>query len=72
MSAQRLDHAHGANKNGPGATKKKGGNKGIKSARQVQKRVEAEARNSRTPYERTRRYRLAMTASPAVVLEETL
>lgn len=53
----RLDHAHGANKNGPGAAKKKGGNKGILAAKRERKRQEAEARNARTPFERTREYR---------------
>ena len=59
----RLDHAHGANKNGPGAAKKKGGNKGIGSARREQKRVEAEARNALTPIERTRAYRRRLEGS---------
>ena len=57
MSKLRLDHAHGANKNHPGAAKKKGSNKGIKAARQEQKRLEAEARNAKTPMERRRKYR---------------
>jgi hypothetical protein len=38
---------------------KKGGNKGIAKARKAQKRAEAEARNAKTPVERTRKYRLA-------------
>ena len=59
----RLDHAHGANKNGPGAAKKKGGNKGIAAARQLTKRIEAEARNAATQPERRRSYRRA-TATP--------
>ena len=63
MSRLRLDHSHGANKNGPGAAKKKGGNKGIRAARQERKRVEAEARNARTPMERTRQYRLRMRSA---------
>jgi hypothetical protein len=40
------DNRHGLNRDGPGATKKRGGNKGIAAARKAQKRVEAEARNA--------------------------
>jgi hypothetical protein len=65
MGKLKLDHAHGANKNGPGAAKKKGGNKGIKAAHQARKREEAEARNAKTPYERTRRYRTEALADAA-------
>ncbi len=54
MSKLQLDHAHGANKNGPGAAKKKGGNKGIKAARQAQKRLDAEVRNALTAPENRR------------------
>jgi hypothetical protein len=36
---------------------KKGGNKGIARAKKQRKRAEAEARNAKTPYERTKRYR---------------
>ena len=58
MSARlKLDHAHGANKNGPGAAKKHGGNKGIAAARRERKRIEAETRNAVTPFERRRSYR---------------
>lgn len=65
MSKLRLDHAHGANKNGPGAAKKKGGNKGIRAARKEQKRAEAAARNAATPVERTRAYRRKVLADAA-------
>jgi len=58
----RDDPAHGANKNRPGAAKKHGENKGIKAARQTQKRAEAEARNAKTPPERKRSYRRAMAS----------
>ena len=36
---------------------KKGGNKGIAKAKKARKREEAEARNAKTPIERTRAYR---------------
>lgn len=62
MSKLRLDHAHGANKNGTGAAKKTGGNKGIKAARRQQRRLEAEARNALTLVERRRRYRMGAAA----------
>lgn len=54
----KCDPAHGANKNRPGAAKKRGENKGIKAARQEQKRIEAEARNAKTPPQRRRKYRM--------------
>ena len=36
---------------------KQGGNKGIAAAKKECKRIEAEARNAKTPIERTRAYR---------------
>jgi hypothetical protein len=63
MTRLRLDHAHGANKNGPGAAKKKGSNKGIAYDRKLKKRIEAEARNAKTAPERRRKYRRQMEAS---------
>jgi hypothetical protein len=38
---------------------KTGGNRGILAAHRARKREEAEARNAKTPVERTRKYRLA-------------
>jgi hypothetical protein len=40
---------------------KKGGNKGIAKAKKERKRIEAEERNARTPFERTRAYRRRLT-----------
>jgi hypothetical protein len=37
--------------------RKKGGNKGIAKAKKERKRLEAEERNARTPFEKTRAYR---------------
>jgi hypothetical protein len=65
VSKLRLDHSHGANKNHPGAAKKKGGNKGIALERRLRKRAEAEARNAKTPPERRKRYRKEMLSDAA-------
>ena len=63
MAKQRFhDNSHGANKDAPGAAKKRGENKGIAAARKTQKREEAEARNALTPPERRRSYRREMAA----------
>jgi len=43
---------------------KKGGNKGIAKAKKARKREEAEERNSRTPFERTRAYRRRLQGVP--------
>jgi hypothetical protein len=51
------DNRHGLNRDGPGATKKRGGNKGIAAARKAQKREEAEARNARTLPQNRRSFR---------------
>lgn len=42
------DPAHGANKDRPGAAKKRGGNKGIAAAKRARKRAEAEARQAKS------------------------
>ena len=44
---------------------KKGGNKGIAKAKKARKREEAEERNSRTPFERTRAYRRRLQGIPS-------
>jgi hypothetical protein len=56
------DHAHGANKNHPGAAKKRGENKGILAAKKQRKRTEAEARNLKTLPERRRAARVTLQA----------
>jgi hypothetical protein len=50
---------HGVNRV-TGHVKKKGGNKGILAAKRERKRLEAEARNAKTPFENTRAYRRRM------------